>query len=152
MEPNNNKYTPPVARVADPEPEMLTERPRQISTAVWLLWISFAIGSLNRDLIYPLIIGTHSLSLIATVIGSSITILVTIWISRKLLLGRNWMRITLLIAFAIGLLLMPFNMKMLFHGSTELLIVYVVQGVIQAISLWLLFTKPGSDWFRKKSS
>jgi len=62
------------------------------------------------------------------------------------------MRITLLIAFAIGLLLMPFNMKMLFHGSTELLIVYVVQGVIQAISLWLLFTKPGSDWFRKKSS
>lgn len=148
---SNSLYAPPQARVADPEPEQITARPQQVLTAVWLLWISFGIGALNRSLIYPLVTGTSVSSIPIAVVGTAIAILVTLWISRKVLLGRNWMRIMCMVFFVFGLLMTPFTWKIMFHGSADLMIVYGIQSTIQAIFLWLLFTKPGSDWFRKRN-
>ncbi len=147
----NNLYAPPRARVADPIPMSLSQRPRQISVAIWLLCISFAIGYLNRDLVYPLIAGTAFPRVPAMAASFIIGIAVSMWIGRKLLLGRNWMRVTFLILFVLGLAFTPFRMARLFHGSNELLIIYVVQSVIQAFAILLMFIKPGSSWFSKRN-
>ena len=142
----DNPYAPPKASVQDVQPgEVEMEKPAQVVMAVRLLWASVAIGIVNSALSMKFIASAVS---IPFMIGSlSATLLINAWLISKLSIGRNWARITLLvfavIGFPIALVGLPLTIKMFPLVS----LVSVVQMVMQAIALWLVFRKPGREWF-----
>ena len=128
---------------------MSLEKPKNVAIAVNLLWIG--------------ILGGSACSLVRAAFNSMITVpLIVIMLSGlafyvflilKISAGRNWARITLAVIFGIGV---PFWMVTLLFRHSEIpivsLVVSAVNFVLQSCALYLLFTNPGSSWFRKAAS
>jgi len=157
MEQNDNKYAPPVARVADPLPAVTTPRPRQVVTAIWLLWIALIAPFIVRQMVNAGTFYTaepkHLLQLAS--IGGSV--LVYSILSFAMLNGKNWGRITYLIFASFGwlgiliVLSVSNSFVKIYQGSIVLVINVVVSQLLVISSVVLLFTKPGSEWFRKRN-
>lgn len=162
-----NVYAPPAAPVADPGPEQLIVRPRQIIVAAWLLWIAASLGAVMSFVNFFALDTPVTLQQIMSWILMWIIVLtVNGWIIYCITLGKNWARIFKLITsgFSLTGLMMIVVMK-----NTQLEVysryfqVFEKQpSISQAISwfntilllviMWLLFTKPGSEWFRRKNT
>ncbi|NEX64570.1 hypothetical protein [Noviherbaspirillum galbum] len=123
------------------------EKPQSVVTAVHLLWAAFAIG-LIRLLLDFLHLGTTSLT------ASTYCILIcTFGLSGLLIFkvsgGRNWARITFLLVFVMGAMqTLPTALEE-FSISAVVGALFIAKNVFQAYGLFLLFTRPGSIWFRK---
>jgi hypothetical protein len=142
-----NPYTPPKADVKDVGPERaLGERPRQVVYAVVLLWISFALGvpaAYWEHQRTPADVAPVYWVLAALIIG--LFILVIVFLGR----GRNWARIVLLVLVVISFLSFLGTMgEMLSHPAIEI-VLNVVTLAIDAVAVYLVFTKPGALWFRR---
>lgn len=166
MDQNNNNYAPPTARVADPEPEKIIGRPKQIVVAVKLLWTVMILGSLvSLTNIFNLQASAKSHLLLR---GLMIWVLVatfSVWIIRCVSAGKNWARIfklittsfnvVVLIAFAAIQNIRPEIYSQYFQSPNQQPAFAEAIGwfnmAILLVVMWLLFTKPGSDWFRRRS-
>jgi hypothetical protein len=63
--------------------------------------------------------------------------------------GRNWARIVLLVLVLISFLSFLGTMgEMLSHPAIEI-VLNVVTLAIDAVAVYLVFTKPGALWFRR---
>jgi hypothetical protein len=119
-------YAPPKALVSDPLDDRSDRRkPRAVHRAAMMLWASLAIGVLNL-LFQPGLetsrYGWIGWSIVAATFG--FFILLTMSISA----GHNWARITFLVLFNL------------------------FQQLLQVSAMFLVFTRPGSTWFRKEGS
>lgn len=146
---DDNRFAPPLALVADPEPQrLLPERPRQVGFAVALLWLSFAIGiptwwlGAARDPEY----GHEAVALVITALLFAFSALLNVLIYK----GTNWARIVTLVFALIGavFLLLPLD-ETNPPGLLEKAL-YVVDLLLQVPALYLLFTAPGSLWFQRR--
>ena len=142
----DNPYAPPKASVEDVKVgEVEMEKPSQVVTAVRLLWTSVAIGIVNSVLSIKFIASTLSIPFMIGTLCA--TFLINAWLISKLSIGRNWARITLLvfalIGFPVALVGLPLTIKMFPLVS----LVSIVQMVMQVVALWLVFRKPGREWF-----
>ena len=65
-------------------------------------------------------------------------------------LGHNWARLTFTVLFALVLILFAPTLRFIFTspGTVSL---GLVQTLLQGAALYLLFTHPGRDWFKRKS-
>jgi preprotein translocase subunit Sss1 len=118
-------------------------RPPAIERAVMLLWVAVAIGVVS-SLLSLTMLGASFSGLLATIIGLAITAFLIIKVGE----GRNWARIVLLVLFAIGLVGFVVAGGLSFGVAPFLTLIGLVQLGIEGYALYLIFTPPGSDWFK----
>jgi len=137
-------------------------KPKAVACAEWVLWTwtawtcvfgiyhtwlsipeyeqqlleqSQGLISIAPDMIMKLAVAVYALVLV-----------LSIWIIIEIGKGKHWARSSLLWGFAFQILFMFFPP---YHGFSEYLADIPDVG-LQAASLYLLYTKPGRDWFPKK--
>jgi len=89
-----------------------------------------------------------SVGFILTVQGVTVAILA--WLSFKIWKGRNWARITFLAMTALGLPFFSSAVKSYFAASSAAGYVSLLQTALQLVALYLIFARPGSDWFKPR--
>ncbi len=139
-----NPYSPPVATVDEPAQKGLTARPRQVLLAVELIWVSAAVGAIASLLHWTPIPAEMTPAL--WVVGMLIGCAILAWFTRKLLIGRNWARITLLVLTVLGVVLF---LVMPRPRSTPpmSLVVEFIRDALAVYAAWLLCTEPSRRWF-----
>jgi hypothetical protein len=123
------------------------QKPQAVTAAVNMFWASLAIGLVRMlskisDFRTPTLIAFVSFVFI-------ITFATVAFLLFKASAGRNWARITMLVLFVVG---MPPELRHVlgeFSRSALTAALAVAQCGLQAYALFLLFTKPGSTWFRR---
>lgn len=126
------------------------EKPQSVRLAVNLLWASLAIGVVKSatDLDYLSRVGPAAFVFFVM----ACTLAVMAFLFCKIGAGRNWARITLLVLFILGIVPTLPLLFAEFARSPVRGVLSLVQLAIQACALFLMFTKPGSDWFRKEKT
>ena len=114
-----------------------TTRPREVGTAVTLIYITFGIGLLRA------IMGGAPVLLTLVFIG--IMYLFVFQIGK----GRNWARITFLVLTILGLPFSVHSLTQTFTANPVSGLLEIGQIVMQIIALVFLFQRPASDWFRE---
>jgi hypothetical protein len=118
-------------------------RPRQVDDAISLLAFSLALGLLNI-LLDPRF---HS----ATAFAFGVVLLtVMAGFTYAVATGHNWARITYTVLFIAGLPLMPSSLAASYRVWWPTALVNIVQTAVSIYALYLLFTKPGKDWFGRR--
>lgn len=123
------------------------QKPKSVILAVILLWASLGLGLLK------LLIDNSNLSSMASTAFNNFILFFTFVLMVILIIsiseGKNWARITFLIFYVIGLLpLYPVILSEL-SRSPVVGILSLSQSGLQLITLFLIYTNPGSIWFRK---
>lgn len=122
-------------------------RPREVSLAAKLFWISLAAGVVNLALQFDYLKSQASPGFIAGV--GLVTIAVTALLIYFISTGRNWARISFLVLFLVGVI--PGIPELLATLDRSLLsgLVSLGQWVLQIAALYLVFVGPGAKWFAK---
>lgn len=142
-----NLYSPPSAPVSDiSKPDITAVRPHQVSAAVVLLCLSLALGQVTSALLRQNL--PHTLPALFVAVFTVVTLA---WLAYKIWAGRNWARMTFSVLTILGLalyapILMKFFQISRIAGSINLL-----QGLLQLVAIYLLFTQPGRSWFKPRS-
>jgi hypothetical protein len=129
------------------EAQSVTQKPQPVGTAVNLLWASLAVG------LVKMLMDFSNLSTLAPAAFTNFILIFTFaligFLIFKISAGKNWARITFLVLFIIGVLpTLPIVLGE-FSRSSVVGALSVAQIGLQVYALFLLFTLPGSNWFRK---
>lgn len=129
------------------ETQAAAQKPQPVVTAVNLLWASLAVG------VVKMLMDFSNLSGVAPAAFTNFILIFTFaliaFLVFKISSGRNWARITFLVMFIIGVLpTLPIVLDE-FSRSAVVGALSVAQIGLQVFALFLLFTQPGSNWFRK---
>ncbi len=125
----------------------MTERPRQVSTALRLLWTSLGLGLVTSALDWSYVGAVASAGFTVAVL--LVVLGLTAFLIVKMGAGRNWARITFLVLFLAGAAPYVPNLIAMYGRSLLTGTVSLLQLVLQIVALYLLFTRPGADWFRR---
>ena len=157
-----NPYTPPSSVVADPALPGVIERPQNVTWAVQLMWLGFALGIAGGayGLLFEPVPGvvTRTTLIIVTAIIWAIGFGIAWWIFGALGKGRNWARILTAIVFCLNVLaviwmakVMPGNFQTWFASASALnVLVYLLQLIIYAAAVGLTLTPSASPWFKQR--
>jgi hypothetical protein len=129
------------------ETQSAENRPRSVSTAVNLLWASLVVGLLKVLMDLSHLGGIASVAV--TVVGSVIFVALFGFLYLKISVGKNWARITFLVMGVIGIVPTFSIVSTEFSRSVVLGTLSLLQLALQTYAAFLLFTQPGSSWFRK---
>jgi hypothetical protein len=145
------RYAPPATEVADPPlVAALPARPRQVQIAVALLWLSLVLG------IPEAILSTRpaptedgrvdTVFVVVMLLAFAFTFFLTV----KVYQGRNWARIVVLVltALSITMTLFPFDEPRVDGPLLQGLRLLCV--LIDVAAMYLVFSKPGSLWFKRQ--
>lgn len=146
---NENRYSPPSARVADPMPAVGEAAARNLAFATKCLWISLAIGAVNFAVEWPNLKAVASTGMLLGILAGTFALLgvITYHIGR----AKNWARIVLLIFAIIGLPSL-FQLPAAFarnplSGSLNLL-----QSLLQFAVLYTVFLTSARRAFSKRTA
>jgi phosphoglycerol transferase MdoB-like AlkP superfamily enzyme len=141
------------AQIENQDPE---ERPQGVKTAVNLFWASMALGLVDVLLDFAHISAriAEAAEAKAPVVFISIMVLVvgfafSAFLIAKISAGRNWARIVFLILFAIGMLDALPEIYAEFTRAPFIGALSLLQVGMLVYGVFLVFTQPGSVWFRK---
>lgn len=143
-----NPYAPPKSNVVAGFRREVEAKPKQVTYAVWLLWISIllsiptSIYEFDRIQEWSRLV---EIGLIATfVLMYGLEIALTLLIGR----GRNWARITFLVLVALSFAsVLPGLPVFLTYPVSQLALNAAILAA-ELAAIYLLFTPPGSRWFR----
>jgi hypothetical protein len=136
-----NPFSPPQAQVEDVSaagPSRPSTRPRQVELAYRLVLASLALGMLN-----------HVLGRLGSFAFTALVLLLLFGLGVAMRAGHNWARIVFLVLFLLGLPTLFATPSLVAQFGVAFLVVFCVQTILQIGTLWLVFTQPGSSWFRK---
>lgn len=142
-----NPYSPPRAAVRDrPLMPVLAERPKHITVAIWILWISLALGVPGALIDYGRVEDEDAVmvSLVTGVLAFALGVALNIFIARR----HNWARIVYLVLLLLSLAVLPFVIPEWMEHPPYEWALNIASTVLDSIVIYLLFTKPGSLWFR----
>jgi len=121
-----------------------SDKPKQVATAVMLLYIGFILSMITDWLdgigIIPFIIVFIVISMVITAISA----------------GKKWARIVILFFVIFNLTSFGFNITQLLSHSVKekftnlVMVLYGIEIVIELIALRLLFSKPANSWFNEQ--
>ena len=139
-----NPYAPPESTVADPV-EVRSERPKEVTLAVKLLWASFFIG-IAGVFLRP----AQQVPFIAILIVSILAFGFWAWVITCIAAGRNWARILFFVLVGIGL-----AFAAVFLATTLALyrdrpfngFLAALNYALEIYTLYLLLTAPARQWF-----
>ena len=121
-------------------------RPAEVVLAVSLLWSSVALGAFSQMFFWRHV--KFSEDIVYAICDQLVVLAFVALIYYKIWQGRNWARIALLILSAIGLYFyVPMLIRLLILITAAGLI-GVLQFLLQAFAMYLVFTHPGNVWFR----
>jgi hypothetical protein len=142
-----NPYAPPLAAVADPISPAPLHRPRQVVVATWLLWAALALGIAKWMLEWGSVDSALPLHIAmpAAVAGFAIRA----WLMTKIDAGRNWARVTFLVLSLWGFVAFLATASRVFARSPTSAILKVSIYVLLLAAFSLIFTRPGSEWFKR---
>lgn len=132
------------------ESQSAAGRPRSVGIAVTLLWASLFVGVVKVLMDFSYLRAVARADLISFVIIFTFALIV--FLIFRISAGKNWARIAYLVLFVIGTLPTVPIVLGEFSRSPVAGVLSVVQVGLQIYALVLLFTKPGSGWFRKVAS
>jgi hypothetical protein len=147
---SRNPYAPPGATVADP-PSPPIQRPPAINRGLQLLWASFSLGLIASFIHQG---ESNLLEWIISLVFIGLYSALVAWLLYKIGRRRNWARIVYLVLAVISYLMIAFDWRSSVesyraHPST---IVLDFAGMVTEIcALYLLFSRPGSTWFKARS-
>lgn len=122
--------------------------PKEIDQASTFLWGSLYCAGLaifseykSRGA-FPTLSGAITLLIVAAVY-----VVLTIFIER----GKNWARLTYFVLIIAGLPICIPLVIVAFSANAVLGIIIGISYTLPFLAFWLLFTRPGSDWFKRDS-
>lgn len=128
------------------------DRPEQVTYAVFMLHVflvvSFVIYLVQTAVSlvaqsYRIPISAFALSFILT----TAIYLVMYFVATKVAAGRNWARWLLLGGFIILVVISNWNMQLLIFGNAALGLLILIQMLVTAVAVALLFQQPCNTWF-----
>ena len=134
--------------------DQLPPKPKQVTTAVLLIYASIIVGILmtilNTIITWQLQVEIYSqTNVIGYVFCNGLTYILLGWIAYKINSGRNWARIVYLILALLILLTVPNLIRSFkYYPLRDTLSAFsMVLGLIAAV---LLFLSPSSAWFKTR--
>lgn len=124
--------------------------PPQVQRAVTLLWASWGLGLLSAFIDIAAIGQSEAAGAILLVVAIVFALIALL--NRKIGKGLNWARITYIVLFVIGMPNYLRTFPQMYARSPLAGFLSLAQLVLQSYALYLLFTKPGSDWFQQKAT
>jgi len=123
-------------------------KPRQIRWAVVLLWITFAQIAVSILVAVP---KSHFDDTIRFEVPILVVLLITLAFSiPKMSAGRNWARITIVIAAVFGVLFDVSNFQEILQGDSVMAMLDLAGDVCLIAAAYFLIIPPGSRWFTQK--
>lgn len=147
---SHNPYEAPKSVVADISAEdRPVVRPKEVLLAVRLLWIMYGVGLLVLAANRAWVISRQSAVVLVTT--EAISLVLSFWVYNRILAGKNWARMLLLLGAASTVLVFSIpQMRAMFQNAPPLTkISAAVKAPFSLYVLWLLFVSPGRHWFRK---
>jgi uncharacterized membrane protein (DUF2068 family) len=152
---DHNPYSPPQTEVREAPADDTGARPRQVTLAVRLFWAELAVGvvqyattlkSTGTEDAGPAIVAFTLVFIGALFIAEAIVIY-------KLWMRRNWARYVALVSTVLSLLgvVQSMNRGRLTIAAGEMGF-SVLELMLDAVALVLLFTSPGKEWFKKRKA
>lgn len=144
---SENPYTPPATKVADAAKPAAPTLPAPVMVAVVLLWVGVAFELLNWMRMIP-VMNQGAISPINLLFGLCAMILTAV-LTWKIMRGRNWARVVLLIlqVLLIGNLIWSMmNSHAFVYLNSEMMLTVFLRPALIVIALVLLFG-PGRAWF-----
>jgi hypothetical protein len=144
---DRNPYSPPQADVRETvQPDTAGPRPVQVSIAVWLFWIEFALSVIQTGVDFsPL---ANDLLRLAAFVGAFLSLAAEAWVIYKIARRRNWARFVALGAVVLSALLWFGAIRQRVAADRVGGIMGAVELAIDGIALYLLFANPGRQWFK----
>ena len=143
---DHNPYSPPQTEVREPvAPEDAIPRPRQVTWAVWCFWTELALGV--PQFFLQLSNGEIRQYLIATLVTIGVLSALQAWVIYKISTRRNWARYVSLVATVLSAVMGLGGSSTMSSGT---LIICVIGLLLDCAALFLLFTRPGKDWFKTR--
>jgi peptidoglycan/LPS O-acetylase OafA/YrhL len=152
---DDRRYLPPTAELLDVDAEReIAERPRQVRWATVLLWLSFTLGTAVTAYDWRQATGADPSELApattAVIAGFTVALFaLNAFLNVMVYQGRNWARIVYLGVALLGVafFFLPGD------GEPESLterVAYAMGSVLDLAAMALVFTRPGSLWFRRR--
>lgn len=143
----NNPYEAPKSDVRDVEPERLvSNRPRQIVHATLSFWLSVLISvpflGWEADGAAETVVLIVSATVLVGVLVLMAVVNVAMW------RGRNWARVVFLVFSVLSAVTFVLTLGELLKHTAIHMASVVVSTVLDVVVSYLLFTKPGSLWFK----
>jgi uncharacterized membrane protein (DUF2068 family) len=148
---DHNPYSPPQTEVREAPPDDIEQRPRQVKLAVRLFWVELVVGVVQFATTLPSSNrGAEPIVIALTVAFLGVLFVAEAIVIYKLWVRRNWARYVALVATLLGLLefVQSISRGHLTTAPGELGF-SAVELVLDAVALFLLFTSPGKEWFKK---
>jgi hypothetical protein len=144
----HNPYSPPQTEVREPvAPEDTMPRPMQVTWAVWCFWTELALGL--PQFILQLSNGQIRQYLVITLVTIGVLSALQAWVIYKISTRRNWARYVSLVATVLSALMGLGDSSNMSFG---ILTIMVVGLLLDCAALFLLFTRPGKDWFKPRQA
>lgn len=125
----------------------LVQKPDAVSLAVKLFWATLAVGLVKVLADFAALSASGPAAAVNFVLIFTFGLIA--FLIFKISAGRNWARITMLVFFVIGALPSVPLILGEFSRSAVIGVLSVAQLGLQGYALFLVFTRPGSSWFRK---
>lgn len=124
-------------------------RPSQVVLAMKLAFVGAVVGLIATSMswdYYSALVGPTWF-----VVHQALALIVTIWIYYKMYVGRNWARILYLLLSLAGILSYSnWTVRALFASAPPIARISTIVNIgVNIAILWLVFTVPGSKWFKR---
>ena len=141
-------YEPPKSSLGELDTQRgVPERPYRVVRAVVLLWLSLLVGALIFVLEFEFIKRTAASASMVWVVSLG-ALGISALLTASIYARQNWARIVFLVLFLLGGLPYLAVLSDMFGRSKVAALLSLTQLLLQAAAIYLLFTKPGSLWFR----
>ena len=145
---DHNPYSPPQTEVREPlDPDHAAPRPRRVTLALWFLWAEFALSVTQSVMQLGAMTGQRFFGYV--VVLTAAVLIAEVVVIYKLASRRNWARYVTLIVTVLGLLQF---IRVLTQGQQVDPIVGTLEAlqlVLDGIALFLLFTSPARQWYKR---
>ena len=126
--------------------DIYIQKPKKVSIAINLLIASTILGFIN-SIMNDMITETKNYSSVLGLITIILTLTIEIFFIYQINKGKKWARTTSLVLSILGALLFPFIIINIFKSSPIVGILSIVLTTLQIISLILIYSKEGNEWF-----
>jgi len=146
---DHNPYSPPQTEVREAPPVDVGPRPKQVTLAVRLFWVEFALSVLQFAVQMPS--KKSNPYFVATLITIVILLAAEALVIQSLWARRNWARYVALLSSVLGLLEFAESIS---QGRLTVapgeMGAEAVELTLDGVALFLLFTSPAKEWFKKR--
>jgi len=141
-----NPYAPPRTGVRDVASGAAVQKPAQVGYAVALMWISLLLDVIDTllDPAFPQAVPVAQTIIVAMLALQAVFIVLVS-------AGHNWARIVALLMFGVAILLTVPDFGQEYARSRLVAVLDLVSMAVEAVAMVLIFTRPGSAWFRRRA-